>query len=462
MPLGLGKPNVLFNALYARIVADPEKQLTIYTALSLARPRTTNELEKRFIGPFMDRHLGADYPDLAYVAAQQENRLPRNVCVHEFYLQSGAMLGVGQAQRDYTSMNYTHVARDVVESDINLILQLIAVREENGQRVYSLACNPDVTGELFDRLAAAGKPRPTVVGVVHPDLPFVGNEAIVAADFFDIVLEDPASRHTLFALLRDPVSIGGIRARTCTQARWCAMAARCRSASAHCPMRWCNRCSCGIAQRRLRRRAARLERGRTTDREDRRRHGRSSAVSTARAKWSWMASCTSPSAGILKRRVYDDPAIESALADGDIDDVLPSRRGTPSARERRIARHRRRPRTDAAQTLRSGSIRFGTPRRCVCICPMEHKFRSICATTPPSREWNRSVERAHRCATVAICAAPSSLGSNDFYAWLRDLERRRVRRTVDDARLRHQPDLRRPRSARFACSVATRASSTPA
>jgi acyl-CoA hydrolase len=208
MPLGLGKPNVLFNALYARIVADPQRSLTIFTALSLARPRTHNELEKRFIGPFMDRHLGADYPDLAYVAAQQENRLPSNVRVHEFYLQSGALLGVPQAQRDYISMNYTHVARDVVDADINLVLQLIAVREENGRRVYSLACNPDVTGDLLDRLAAAGRPRPTVVGVVHADLPFVGNEAVVDASFFDIVLDDPASRHTLFALVRDPVSIG--------------------------------------------------------------------------------------------------------------------------------------------------------------------------------------------------------------------------------------------------------------
>src|ERR1700733_3075178 len=85
MPLGLGKPNVLFNALYERIVADPQKRLTIYTALSLARPRVKNDLEKRFIGPFMARHLGADYPDLEYVAAQQENRLPKNVRVHEFY-----------------------------------------------------------------------------------------------------------------------------------------------------------------------------------------------------------------------------------------------------------------------------------------------------------------------------------------------------------------------------------------
>ena len=122
MPLGLGKPNVLFNALYERVASDSKRHLTVYTALSLARPRTKGDLEKRFISPFMDRHLGRDYPDLAYVAAQQTNTLPPNIRVHEFYLQSGAMLGVGQSQRDYISMNYTHVARDVVDSGINLIL----------------------------------------------------------------------------------------------------------------------------------------------------------------------------------------------------------------------------------------------------------------------------------------------------------------------------------------------------
>ncbi|WP_241000789.1 hypothetical protein, partial [Pseudomonas viridiflava] len=38
MPLGLGKPNRFVNALYARIRELPERQLTIYTALSLGRP----------------------------------------------------------------------------------------------------------------------------------------------------------------------------------------------------------------------------------------------------------------------------------------------------------------------------------------------------------------------------------------------------------------------------------------
>ena len=34
-PLGLGKPNVLLNALYRAVVAEPERQLHLFTALSL-------------------------------------------------------------------------------------------------------------------------------------------------------------------------------------------------------------------------------------------------------------------------------------------------------------------------------------------------------------------------------------------------------------------------------------------
>ncbi len=206
-PLGLGKPNVLLNAIYQRAERDPALKLTIYTALSLARPKAKSELERRFLGPFLARHFGADYPDLAWVAAQHANALPANVRICEFYLQSGAMLGVAQSQRDYASLNYTHVARDLVGVGINVVVQMIAAREENGGVRYSLASNPDVSLDLLDRMAAAGVPRPLVVGVVHPDLPFIGNEAEVGAGTFDIILDDPANRHTLFALPREPVDV---------------------------------------------------------------------------------------------------------------------------------------------------------------------------------------------------------------------------------------------------------------
>ena len=204
-PLGLGKPNVLLNAIYHRAESDAALELDIYTALSLARPKAKSDLERRFLEPFLERQFGKDYPDLAWVAAQHANALPANIRVHEFYLQSGAMLGVAQSQRDYASLNYTHAARDLAGAGINVVVQIIAVRGQGAARQYSLACNPDTTAELFERMAAIGAPRPLMVGVIHPDLPFIGNEALVEEGFFDIVLDDPASGHTLFALPRSPV-----------------------------------------------------------------------------------------------------------------------------------------------------------------------------------------------------------------------------------------------------------------
>lgn len=204
-PLGLGKPNVLLNQIYARVAADPALQLHLYTALSLARPVPKSDLERRFLGPFLTRQFGVAYPDLQYVLAQHAGTLPANIRVQEFYLQSGAMLHVKSAQRDYVSMNYTLVARDLVDREINVVVQMIAAREDAGVIRYSLACNPDVTADLLDQIAAAGGERPFVVGVVHPDLPFIGNEALVDADFFDVLLFDQAARQTLFALPREPI-----------------------------------------------------------------------------------------------------------------------------------------------------------------------------------------------------------------------------------------------------------------
>lgn len=45
-PLAAGKPNQLLNALYQRAKADPQIQLTLYTALSLEKPKGRSDLEK--------------------------------------------------------------------------------------------------------------------------------------------------------------------------------------------------------------------------------------------------------------------------------------------------------------------------------------------------------------------------------------------------------------------------------
>ncbi len=205
-PLGVGKPNVLLNALYRRAVADPGVSLHLYTALSLERPRAKSGLEKRFLEPFLARHFGADYPDLDYVAALHAGRLPANVRISEFYLQSGAMLGAAQAQRHYISLNYTHVARDVAQAGINLIVHLIARRVDAAGARYSLSSNPDVTLDMLDRMVMTGQARPYVAGMIHPDLPFLGNDAEVPGGFFDGLIEDGRSAPALFALPREQVS----------------------------------------------------------------------------------------------------------------------------------------------------------------------------------------------------------------------------------------------------------------
>lgn len=203
-PLGLGKPNRLLNALYNSAKADSSIHFRLMTALSLARPNPTSDLERRFLGPFKQRWWGEDYPDLDYLKDVRAGSVPPNIEIREFYFQSGSMLGKQQAQRNYVSVNYTHVARDVAATGVNLVMQMVARRDTpNGPR-YSLSCNTDTSFDLVDRVREEGR-QLLAIGVVHPDLPFVGNDAEVGPEFFDLILECPDERHRLFALPRQPV-----------------------------------------------------------------------------------------------------------------------------------------------------------------------------------------------------------------------------------------------------------------
>lgn len=205
-PLGLGKPHELLNALYRLTKADTSRSLALYTALSLTRPRPAPGLEARFVEPFSERHFGADAVDPEYAVDQARNQLPSNVAVHEFYMQSGALLHAGGAQRNYISQNYTHVARDLAVQDINLLVQLVARRETPEGVRYSLSCNPDLTFDFIDRVVQSGKPRPLCVAVVHPDLPYITGHAEVQRDYFDVELHT-ATASPLFAVPRQPIDL---------------------------------------------------------------------------------------------------------------------------------------------------------------------------------------------------------------------------------------------------------------
>ncbi len=204
-PLALGKPHRLLNALYSRVHDDASRPLQLYTALSLNPPRPpAGGLEGRFMAPFAERHFGADFPRLAYADDVARDRLPSHVQVEEFYMQSGALLGSTQAQRGYTSLNYTHAADAVAQRAPHAIVQKVAMQPDN--RRLSLSCNNDITQDTLDAMTARGLPRPLLIAEIDPQLPYLGGSATVDVSFFDLVISPPPPYPALFGLPRQPVS----------------------------------------------------------------------------------------------------------------------------------------------------------------------------------------------------------------------------------------------------------------
>ncbi|MGN8248460.1 acetyl-CoA hydrolase/transferase C-terminal domain-containing protein [Pseudomonas sp. SMV7] len=205
LPLGLGKPNAFVNALYARIRELPERQLTIYTALSLGRPPLGDGLQRRFLGPFVER-VFADYEELSYLADLRNDSLPPNIRVEQFFMQPGSLLHSESAQQGYTSSNYSHAARDINAKGLNLIAQLVAATPERPVHL-SLACNPDITLDLLPMIARRRAAGETILmlGQVHAELPYMPGDAELPMDAFDLLL-DEAEQRRLFSTPNMPVS----------------------------------------------------------------------------------------------------------------------------------------------------------------------------------------------------------------------------------------------------------------
>ena len=204
IPLGLGKPVELTNALYRRAQSDPSIRLKIFTALSLAKPAATNAVEKAFMAPFVARVFDG-VPELDYVKAQHAGTLPDNVEICEFFFLTGAMLNNVDAQRRYINSNYTHAARDVFNHGCNVVAQMICKRETADGLRYSLSCNPDTGPEVIRLLEKHGRPH-VVIGQVNQNLPYFGNDAEVAPQTFDYVIDAPRYTTPLFSTPKMPVT----------------------------------------------------------------------------------------------------------------------------------------------------------------------------------------------------------------------------------------------------------------
>src|SRR5688572_25978581 len=208
IPIGIGKPNLLVNALYQLAEADRRLSLKIFTGLTLVRPAYRSTLEQRFVEPLLDR-LFASYPDLLYVRALREGRLPRNIEVHEFFFQAGAWMSLPQAQQNYVSMSYSHVAEHLARIGTNVLAQLVAPQPDGDAERLSLSSNPDVTLDLMPYIAErrrTGKPI-AVAGEINTNLPYMPGAAEVERSDFDVLLEPSGRHYDLFAPPKEPVTL---------------------------------------------------------------------------------------------------------------------------------------------------------------------------------------------------------------------------------------------------------------
>ncbi|WP_444944136.1 acetyl-CoA hydrolase/transferase C-terminal domain-containing protein [Microbulbifer sp. ZKSA006] len=203
LPLGLGKANHFVNTLYARAAQDPSISLTIFTALTLERPRAKGDISRRFIQPLLDS-IYSQYQDLAYVPARRKGYLPSNIRVIEFFMQPGSLLGNSYAQQHHVSANYTQVPGELINRGVNVIAQMVAPSEQGDK--YSLSCNPDLTRPVLE-LAAQHKNYPIyLLGEVNTQLPYIDGSSELPANAFDFLLAGEAFNTPLFALPALPVT----------------------------------------------------------------------------------------------------------------------------------------------------------------------------------------------------------------------------------------------------------------
>jgi acyl-CoA hydrolase len=207
VPIGIGKPVLLVNALYKLAEADRRISLRIFTGLSLVRPRYRNTLEERFAKPLLDRLFGS-YPDLDYARALRADTLPPNVEITEFFLQAGAWLGNAHLQQHYTSLNYSRVGAHLERIGTNVMAQLVAPQPNGGGNV-SLGSNTDVTLDLLPYVARRRREGKPIVfaGELNANLPYMPGEAELPRNDFDVLLEPLPPHYDLFAPPKEPVSL---------------------------------------------------------------------------------------------------------------------------------------------------------------------------------------------------------------------------------------------------------------
>ncbi len=208
MTLALGKPILFINELYRRAKEDSTIRLNIVTALALERPRIKTEIEKRFMGPLVERIFHGT-PEFEYMHDFRTGNLPKNVEIYEFFNKAGGYMETPAAQRNHLNSNYTHVIRDAIDFGCNVFGQLISCRERDGKRVYSMGCNTDICIEAIREMhkMRANGDKVAIIGEVNTQLPFMYGDAVLTGDHYDMLLHGPEFNYPLFGPPKDSVSL---------------------------------------------------------------------------------------------------------------------------------------------------------------------------------------------------------------------------------------------------------------
>lgn len=191
-PLGIGKANSILNELVDRALENPEIELSIWTALTLSKPVPESELERRLLEPIADR-LFDSYSNLRYAELLDDEALPENVEVHQFYFPPGRHMDNPTAQQAHHSVNYTHALRAFQEAEPNLLLQLVGLGEHDGETRYNIGSNTDLSRDLIASMRRArerGERNTMIVGEVTAEMPFMYGDAPVPTELFDAVLDN--------------------------------------------------------------------------------------------------------------------------------------------------------------------------------------------------------------------------------------------------------------------------------
>ena len=208
LPIGIGKATQVADALFAMAEQDTSLSLTIFTGLTLEPPRGRSELERRFLEPLVER-LYSGWPVPRYADAIRQRSLPPNITIREFYLRPGAYLGNTYVQQQYSSINYSEVAGELIRMGVNVVAQLVATSSDQPDK-YSLGANPEITLDLlpyFMEQRAAGLPA-LLVGQMNSAMPYMYGDSEIDRESLDIVLDDPDADHPLFPLPNRSVGDG--------------------------------------------------------------------------------------------------------------------------------------------------------------------------------------------------------------------------------------------------------------